>query len=91
MYSAVSSPQDKFGGCKKSCSWLGQKVNKKIDGGDAYGHDADGSCSDLRPWPRDDAVSWQDILTPFNTLIEFEATENSYSICVRKFEDIRFK
>ena len=31
---------DKFGGCKKSFSWLGQKVNKKID---AYGHDADNS------------------------------------------------
>ena len=27
---------DKFGGCKKSFSWLGQKVNKKIDD---YGHD----------------------------------------------------
>ena len=23
--------EDKFGGCKKSFSWLGQKVNKKID------------------------------------------------------------
>jgi len=22
---------DKFGGCKKSFSWLGQKVNKKIN------------------------------------------------------------
>jgi len=36
-------------GCKKSFSWLGQKVNKKIDGGDAYGHDADDSSSDLCP------------------------------------------
>ena len=36
-------------GCKKSFSWLGKKVNKKIDGGDAYGHDADDSSSDLCP------------------------------------------
>ena len=31
---------DKFGGCKKSFSWLGQKVNKRID---VYGHDTDDS------------------------------------------------
>ena len=35
---------DKFGGCKKSFSWLGQKVNKKIA---VHGHDADDSCTDL--------------------------------------------
>ena len=27
--------EDKFGGCKKSSSWLAQKVNKTID---AYDH-----------------------------------------------------
>ena len=27
---------EKFGGCKKSFLWLGKKVNKKINGGDAY-------------------------------------------------------
>ena len=53
-----------FGDCKKSFSWLGQKVNKKID---AYGHDAEDSDTDLCPWPRDDAASRQDISTPFNT------------------------
>ena len=63
---------DKFGGCKKSFLLLGQKVNKKID---AYGDDADDSGTDLCPWPRDDAASLQDISTPFNILIEFEATE----------------
>ena len=35
--------EEKFGGCKKSFSWLGQKVNKKIDNG----HDADYSGSAL--------------------------------------------
>ena len=34
--------EETFGGCKKSFSWIGQKVNKKID---AYGHNADNS------WP----------------------------------------
>ena len=61
-----------FGGCKKSFSWLGQKVNKKID---VYGHIADDSFMDLCPWPRDDAASRLDISTLFNILIEFEATE----------------
>ena len=66
---------DKFGSCMKSFSWLGQKVNKKID---AYGHDADDSDTALCPWSRDDAVSRQDIkpnLKPLNICILF----NSYS------------
>ena len=67
------------------------KFNKTIDGGDTFGHDADGSGWDLRPWSRDDAVSWQDISTPFDILIELEASEYSYSICVRNFENIRFE
>ena len=50
--------EDKLGGCKKSSSWLGQKVNKKID---AYVHDAE-TC------PRDDAASRQDISTPFSIM-----------------------
>ena len=29
--------EEKFGSCKKSFSWLGQKVNKQIDGSDADG------------------------------------------------------
>ena len=37
-----------------SFSWLGQKINKKIDGSDVYGHDADDS--DLCQLPEDDAV-----------------------------------
>ena len=43
--------EEKCGGCKKSFSWLDQKVNKKTDadGSDAYGHDADDSGSDLFP------------------------------------------
>ena len=45
--------EKKFGGCKKSFSWLGQKVNKKID---TFGHDADNSGSDLCPWPWDDTA-----------------------------------
>ena len=52
---------------------------QKIDGGDAYDHNADNSRLDICPWPRDDTVLWQDILKPFNILIEFEATEYSYS------------
>ena len=83
--------EDIFGGCKKSFSWLSQKLNKTIDGGDTFGHDADGFASDLRPWSRDDAMSWQDISTPFDILIELEASEYSYSICVRNFENIRFE
>ena len=58
-------------------SWLGQKVNKKID---VYGHDADDSSPDLCPWPWDDAASRQDISILFNVLIEFEATEYLYLI-----------
>ena len=57
---------DKFGGCKKSFSWLAQKVNKKID---AYGHDADDSGTVLSPWLQDDAASRQDISTPFSIRI----------------------
>ena len=68
---------DKFGGCKKSFSWLGQKVNKKID---AHGDDANDSGMELCPWPRDDVTSQQDISTPFSILIEFETTEFTYSI-----------
>ena len=71
--------EDKFGGCQKTFSWLGQKANKKID---AYGHDAY-------------AASRQDTSTWFRILIEFEATEYLYSIlyfiCIQNFEDIWFK
>ena len=67
----------KFGGCKKLFSWLGRKINKKID---AYGNDANDSGTDLCPWSRDDATSRQDISTPFSVLIEFETTEYSYLI-----------
>ena len=35
---------------------------------------------DLCPWPRDDATFWQDLSTPFYIVIEFNATEYSYSI-----------
>ena len=42
--------EDKFGGCKKSFSWLGQKVNKNIDA--YYGHDADNSGTNLVPMAR---------------------------------------
>ena len=63
---------DKFGGCKKTFSWLGPKVNKKID---VYGHDAYNSGTDLCPWPRDDDASQQDISTPLSILVEY-----SYSI-----------
>ena len=42
--------EDMFGGCKTLFSWLGQKVNKKIDA----------------LWQRDDTVSWQDIPIPFS-------------------------
>ena len=82
----------RIGGCKKSYSWLGKKVNKKIN---AYGHDADDSSMDLCPRPWDDAVPQQGISTPFSILNEFEATEYSYSIRysirIRNFEDIRFE
>ena len=76
---------DEFGSCKKSFSWLGQKVFKKIN---TYGHDAVNSGMDLCPWPQDDVASQQDISTPFSILIKFEATE--YSIRIRNFEDIQF-
>ena len=68
---------DKFGGCKKSFSWLAQKVSKKID---AYGDDADDFGMYLRPWPWDVVASRQDISTPFRILIDFKASESSYSI-----------
>ena len=68
---------DNLGGCKKSFSWLDQKLNKSID---AYGHDVDDSGPGLCPWQRDDAASRQNIPTPFSILVEFEATEYSYSI-----------
>ena len=64
--------EDKFGSCKTSFSWLGQKVNKKID---AYGHNAEILS---RTCPRHDAASRQDIITPFSILIEYEATEYLY-------------
>ena len=76
---------NKFGGCKKLFSWLGQKVNKTID---AFGDDADGSGTALCPWPRDDATSRQDISTPFSIQIKFEATEYSYSIRIRNVMDV---
>ena len=41
---------------------------------------------DLFPWPQDDAVSRQDILTPLSILTEFGTTE--YSIHSRNFKDI---
>ena len=72
---------EKLGGCKKSFSWLGQKISKKIDGDEAYSHDADDSGLDLSvilsPWPGDDAASSQDISTPFSILIKFKVTEYS--------------
>ena len=84
--------EEKFGGCKKLFSWLGQKVS---NGSDPCGYDVDESGADLCPWPRDDTASRQDISTPFNIVIEFKATEHLYSIwhliCIRNFEDIRFK
>ena len=52
--------------------------------------EADDSSTDLCPWPWDDAASQQNISTPFIILIEFEATEYSYSIRARNFQDIRF-
>ena len=60
MYIVHKICVDKFGGCNKLFLWLGQKVNKKIDG---YGHDADDSGADLCPWawPRYGATSRQDI------------------------------
>ena len=61
---------------KKSFSWLRQKVNKRID---AYGYDADDSGTDLCLWLWDDAASRQDISTVLSILIEFEATEYSFS------------
>ena len=80
-----------IGTCRKSFSWLGQKVNKKID---VYGQDADDSGTDLCPWPRDDTVFQQDISTPISILSEFETTGywylNRYLICIHNFEDIRF-
>ena len=36
--------ENKLGGCKKSFSWLGGKVNKKIY---EYGHNTDNSSMDL--------------------------------------------
>ena len=36
--------EDKFGGCKNSFSWLGEKVNNKIA---AYCRDVDESGTDL--------------------------------------------
>ena len=42
--------EDMFGGCKMLFSWLGQKVNKKIDA----------------LWSRDDTASRQDISIPFS-------------------------
>ena len=57
--------EDKFGGYTKSFSWLGQKINKKID---AYDHDDDdNSGTDLCPCHDD--TSWQDISTLFSILI----------------------
>ena len=52
--------------CKILFSWLGQKVNKKLDA----------------LWPQDDAASRQDIQygSVFSILIEFEAIEYSYLI-----------
>ena len=48
-----------------------------------------------RTCPPHDAASRQDISTPFRILIEFEATEYSYSIRysipIRNFENIRFE
>jgi len=56
------------------------KSKKEINGSDACDHDANDSGSDLCPWPQDDGPFWQDTSTPFNILIEFEATEYLYSI-----------
>ena len=45
---------EKFGGYMKSFSWLGQKVNKKID---VYSHDANDFGLDMCPWPWDDTTA----------------------------------
>jgi len=77
--------EDVFGDCKKSFSWLDQKVNKTMNAND--------SSTDIRP-SMDCAASQQDILTLFSILTEFEATEYLYSIRylirIQNFEDIRF-
>ena len=52
--------------------------------------DADDSGTNWCSCPRDDAVSRQDVSTPFSSLVEFETTEYSYSIRIPNFEDIRF-
>ena len=74
--------EDKFGGCKKSFSWLRQKVYKKID---ADGRDAEDTGADLPTGCR---------RVPARHRIQFEATEYSYSIRysirIRNVEDIRF-
>ena len=77
--------KDKFGGYKKSSSWLGKKVNK------ISMCIATMQMLPARTCPRVDAASQQDISTSFIILIEFEATDYSYSIRIRNFEDIRFK
>ena len=61
---------------------------KKINDNDACGHNAD-SGLDLCLWPSDDATFRQDFSTPFNILIESEATDYSYSICIRNFKVCR--
>ena len=80
--------EDKFGGCRKSFSWLGQKVNRKID---TYSRDAKNSRMEM---PQNDVASQQDITTTSSILVEFEATEYSYSIRysfrIRNVKDIRF-
>ena len=72
-------------------SWLGEKVTKKNDGGNVYGHNANDSGSHL--W--DDVTARQDISTPFSIVIEFKVTGYSYSvrysIHIRNLDDIRFK
>ena len=75
---------EKFGGCKKSFSWLDQKVNKKINGGDAFGHNVNDFGSNLCPW------LWEvaGISTPFSILIKFEATEYSIRFVFKMFEHI---
>ena len=74
MYTYIRC-DDKFDDCKKLFSWLGQKVNKRID---AYGHDAD------KDMCTDDAASRHINTVQYSHRILF-------SICVRNFREIRIE
>ena len=79
--------EDKFGGCKKSFSWLGQRVNKKI----RLTRMAAMPMTPVRTCPPDDVASRQDVSTTSSILTEFEYSYwIRYSIRIRNVEDIRF-